>query len=128
MANKRQQEKKKKAREKAVKAAIANRRMKMRKETTAKRKAEKVARTKLEPIINQQKKEAKIREQIAHNYEILKALNEEYEKEHKKKSELNAQLEAEGFTTMPEKLKALQEKFKEHDMSGKLFDKFPDID
>lgn len=47
------------------------------------------------------------RAKILHNIEILKALEDEYEKEQDGRKAINDQLEAEGFTTLQDKLDAL---------------------
>ena len=50
------------------------------------------------------------RKKLEHNIEILKALEEEHERETAAKRELNERLESEGHITPEDKLGALQEK------------------
>ena len=52
----------------------------------------------------------KIADKLAHNLEILKALEKEFEEEEGRRNELNQKLESEGYTTMKEKMNALHEK------------------
>ena len=52
----------------------------------------------------------KIADKLAHNLEILKALEKEFEAEEKRRNELNQNLESEGHSTMKEKMDALHEK------------------
>lgn len=52
----------------------------------------------------------KIAEKLAHNLEILKILENEYEEEQSRRNEVNEKLESEGYKTMKEKMNALHEK------------------
>lgn len=52
--------------------------------------------------------------QLEKNAKILKVLEEEYEREHAKKKELNDKLEEEGFLTLDEKLNVLHKRMAEH--------------
>lgn len=50
-----------------------------------------------------------VRNKILHNMQVLKALEEEYEKEQAARKKSNEQLESSGHTTLSEKMKALHE-------------------
>lgn len=56
------------------------------------------------------KQSKKIVEKLAHNLEILKVLEKEYEDEQSRRNEVNEKLESEGYKTMKEKMNALHEK------------------
>jgi hypothetical protein len=47
---------------------------------------------------------------IKKNLEVLKGLEEEYDREQASRKHLNSELESEGFTTIKEKMDALQQK------------------
>ena len=115
------QEKKKKEREKRVKAKKLARREELRKQAKQERQAkllEKRFREKSEPIINDpeiQERRKKMREedakaQIQRNLEILKALEKEHAQEEQQRADINEALEDEGHFTMKDKMKALEEK------------------
>lgn len=129
MATKRQQERKKKAREQKGRARVESRRHKMneikrqeRRSTTIERKF----RDRVAPIVNDPEKKAlldeadkkKVSERLQHNMEILKALEEEYERDATKKKELNERLESEGHITLKDKVNALEASARETSLEG----------
>ena len=107
MSKKKLEERKKKAREAKAKERVLRRRKAIRAEAKKHKEwalAEKKA-TKGIPIKGSvADRDAMILEKLKHNYAILEALNEEWEKEQTAKKELNQSLEAEGYKTMAEKL------------------------
>jgi uncharacterized protein (UPF0335 family) len=50
-----------------------------------------------------------IKKQLAHNLEILEALEKEYDQEQEAKKKLNVDLEGQGFSTLEEKMEYLQQ-------------------
>jgi hypothetical protein len=123
MATKKQIERKKKAREQKGRARVAARRHKM---DEAKRSDRRLAATdrrfreKITPIVNDPEKKAareeadkrRIEDRLQRNMEILKALEEEYERDMAQKKEINERLEAEGHHTLKDKINALEGKAK----------------
>lgn len=107
MSKKKLEERKKKAREVKAKERVLRRRKAIRAEAKKHKEwalAEKKA-TKGIPIKGSvADRDAMILEKLKHNYAILEALNEEWEKEQAAKKELNQSLEAEGYKTLSEKL------------------------
>jgi hypothetical protein len=107
MSKKKLEERKKKAKEAKSKERVLRRRKAIRAEAKKHKEwslAEKKA-TKGIPIKGSvADRDAMILEKLRHNYAILEALNEEWEKEQANKKELNQSLEAEGYKTMAEKL------------------------
>lgn len=63
-----------------------------------------------EPIQNPKRTKEEILLQLERNFQLLKEIEENYIKEQQAKSNLNAELEAEGYTSLDEKVKALKEK------------------
>lgn len=121
MATKKQIEKKKKAREAKAKARVAFRRHKLdqlKKQEKQGARLEKKFRERISPVINdpdakkrfEESENKKSVQKLEKNMQILKALEEEYEKEQELKKQINAQLEAEGHITLQEKMNALEEK------------------
>ena len=123
MSVKKLRERKKQKREKEAKVKAAKRRDKTQAENRARKKDQKAAekaRRKINPIRPYVKdpekvkaKDEDIMAQLQRNYEILEALEEEYLREEEAKRKLNEELEAEGLTTLKEKLDALEKKAKE---------------
>jgi hypothetical protein len=74
-------------------------------------------RDRVEPIRNQ-KQLAKIEENLEHNLDVLRALEEEYLATQKKKANLQEELEAEGYKTIEEKMEALKKQSME--MVGRI--------
>ncbi len=109
--------KKRKEREKKSKAKILLRReaiRKDRKEESKKYMLEKLVQPKQNPIINIKKKDesmedrdAKIKEQLLKNQQILKALEEEFLKERQNRDDLNGDLESKGHGNLQDKLAAM---------------------
>lgn len=121
MATKKQQERKKKAREQKGRARAASRRHKlqeMRREERHKSLLDRRFRDKQRPIVKDPEKKrlmeeaekSKVLERLQRNAEILKALEEEYERDAAQKKAVNDSLESEGHHTLQEKFKALEEK------------------
>lgn len=121
MATKKQQERKKKAREEKGRARAAARRHKlqeMRREERHKSLLDRRFRERQRPIIKDPEKKKlmeeadknKVLERLQRNADILKALEEEYERDMAQKKAINDSLEAEGHHTLQEKVKALEEK------------------
>ena len=59
------------------------------------------------PIFSKQLTADEIRARLEHNLEILKALEEEYDKEMASKAQTNEELEGKGYETLKEKMDAL---------------------
>ena len=100
MAKKRQLERKKKARESKAKARVE------------------ASRHKAMTLKKDERRQAKLnnkksRDKLERNMQILKALEEEYEKDKDAKKALNDQLESEGHVTLQDKLNALEKKARE---------------
>jgi hypothetical protein len=55
-------------------------------------------------------RDRKISEKLNHNLEILRSLEQEYEREQSSRKNINDNLEAEGYMTMKDKMDALHEK------------------
>lgn len=119
MATKRQLERKKKAREAKGKARVAARRHKMEVVQRGERKSsslDRKFRERISPIVNDPEKKAaiaeadkkRIEDRLQRNMEILKALEEEYERDMAQKKEINDRLEAEGHLTLKDKMNALE--------------------
>lgn len=119
MATKRQLERKKKAREAKGKARVAARRHKMQEAQRGERKSsslERKFRERISPIVNDPEKKAamaeadkkRVEDRLQRNMEILKALEEEYERDMAQKKEINERLEAEGHLTLKDKMNALE--------------------
>lgn len=124
MATKKQQERKKKAREEKGRARSATRRHKLQQATRDERRSsllERRFREKIKPIVKDpEKKEAmeqaergRAMERLRHNAEILKALEEEYLRDLEAKKSVNEALEAEGHETLKDKLGAIEAKARE---------------
>jgi len=109
--------KKRKEREKKSKVKVLLRReavRKERKEESKKYMLEKLVQPKQNPIINMKKKDesmedrdAKIKEQLLKNQQILKALEEEFSKERQSRDDLNGDLESKGHGNLQDKLAAM---------------------
>jgi len=109
--------KKRKEREKKSKVKVLLRReavRKERKEESKKYMLEKLVQPKQNPIINMKKKDesmedrdAKIKEQLLKNQQILKALEEEFSKEQQSRDNLNGDLESKGHGNLQDKLAAM---------------------
>lgn len=123
MSKKKQQERKKKQREERAKERVLARRKFIReaqKEERRRAMFERKFSPKIEPILNdpekrQAREEAKkkrVIEQLERNQQILQALEDQYVKDQEAKAELNAELEAEGHTTLKQKMDAIEEKAK----------------
>lgn len=126
MATQKQKDKKRKDREKVVKAKILSRRESLRKErkkesdNDRREQAELVAihgkpkpyRKNTQQLSPEQEAERvqTVKNQLENNLKILEALEQEYEAEQTARSDTNAGLEAEGHMTMREKMDALHQK------------------
>lgn len=121
MATKKQRERKRKAREDRGRARAASRRHKlqeMRREERRKSLLDRRFREKQSPIVKDPDKKRlmdeaeknKVLERLQRNADILKALEEEYERDTAQKKAVNDSLEAEGHHTLQEKVRALEEK------------------
>lgn len=119
MATRKQKEKKKKDREAKAKARVLSRRQKIResmREDSKARKLNEKFRERIRPFVKDESKraaievseEAKVRERLEKNMQILKALEDEYEAEQNRKKEFNSELESMGHETLKEKLNALE--------------------
>lgn len=124
MATKKQQERKKKAREQKARARVEVRRHKLglaRRDERRSAALERRFRDKPQPIINDPEKKAameqaeknKAMERLQRNAEILKALEEQYQKDLESKKAINDSLEAEGHLDLKDKVKAMEEKARE---------------
>ena len=124
MTTKRQQERKKKAREAKAKARVESRRHKLSIATKEHRKGEKLNRKfreKIAPHIKDPEKKKRMEElenqkslqRLEKNMQILKALEEEYEQNREQKKIINEQLESEGHLTLKDKVQALEAKARE---------------
>lgn len=122
MPNKQQKvAQKKKKREKVAKERVLRRREQMRavrKADAAKERLERELSPKTMPIINdplirEMREKARVdaaKAQIEKNLELLKALEEEHDKEQALRQQVNEDLEAEGHISMKDKLDALHKK------------------
>lgn len=119
MATRRQKERKKKDREAKAKARVLSRRHKIREarsEESRARALDKKFRERIKPFVKDPERqaeieaseEAKVRERLERNMQILKALEEEYEAEQNRKKEFNEELESMGHETLKEKLNAME--------------------
>ena len=112
MSNSKLQEKKRKTREKAKAAKKTENRLFAARRARYERSValeEKHAQEKLEPIRNKTHLE-KVAEQLEHNVQLLQALEQEYLEAMKARENIHAELEAEGFNSIEEKLEALKKK------------------
>jgi hypothetical protein len=117
MSQKKLREKKKKTHERNAKEKVFKKRTEMRASAKHEREVAKIEakhRYKEQPYMKPEtrkrieaEKQEQVRQQLEHNMEILKALEEEYESEVLARSELNDGLEAEGHETLHEKLDAI---------------------
>lgn len=115
MANKKLREKKLKAKERAKKEQKDKQRLFAIRKKRAEREQARLSiqsQEKMQPIRNETRLE-QIKNNIEHNLEILKTLEEEYLKNQKAKEDLNKELEAEGYKTIEEKLEAIKQKSQE---------------
>lgn len=131
MATKKQQERKKKAREQKAKARVEARRHKLdvaRREERRATALDRRFRERIKPIVKDPEKarmveEAagrRVLERLQRNAEILKALEEEYEREMGQKKALNEGLENEGHETLQEKVKVLEERARASSEDGRI--------
>ena len=112
--------KKRKDREKKSKQKVLRRRdaiRRERKEELKKMRLEQSVQPKQNPIVNMKKKDVSvsnkdeiIKEQLLKNQQILKALEEEFQKEQENRNNLNENLESEGHGSLQEKLNAMHKK------------------
>jgi hypothetical protein len=124
--NKKLQERKKKKRTKEVKQKMLDRRKALLKQKKYNKSVDadvKASREPIKPIVNEKKqKEQKLKE-IEHNLEILRKLEADYLKDQLKRKDVNDKLEAEGYHTLKEKIKALGEKATEQAGASPLLSK-----
>lgn len=124
MATKKQQERKKRAREEKGRARSAARRHKLQQAVREERKSallNRRFREKIKPIVKDPEKRAameqaernKAMERLQRNAEILKALEEQYQRDVESKKAINDSLEAEGHLELKDKVKAMEEKARE---------------
>lgn len=124
MSTKRQKERKKKAREQKSKARVMARRHKLQEARRDERRAasiDKKFRERAKPIIKDPEKrlameeaeKTRADEKIRQNMEILKALEEEYNRDMEHKKAINESLESEGHMTLKEKFNAMESKARE---------------
>lgn len=124
VSTKRQKERKKKERENKGKARVMARRHKLRadrKSETHAARLERKFREKIKPIISDPDKKAaaeeaeksRVLEKLRRNAEILKALEEQYQRDMEAKKSVNEALESEGFVDLKDKLQALETKARE---------------
>jgi hypothetical protein len=125
MANQKLKDKKKKTRERKNKVHVQKRRdAKHREDKKKKEWEEQMERDstpeKLKPFVRpeklkkrEEKRDAEIKLQLDRNIKILQALEEQYLKEQQHKTDLGAELAAEGFNTIEEKLDILNKRAQE---------------
>lgn len=129
---KKRKEREKQSREKVLRRRDAIRRDRKLENEKTKKEAEFAP--KQNPIVNLKKdstvtnKEERIREQLLKNQQILKALEQEYEKEQKTRQGINSNLEGEGHETLQDKLAAMHQKAVESQDLTKDGDAQPMID
>lgn len=114
MSTKKQKERKKKQRERKIRKELLSKRAKLTLAAQEQRELFRLQhkfRNKLTPYVNPPTEE-QVKLQLEHNLEILKALEEEYDKEMKNRQEVNKQLEAEGYIDLKSKMDAVSEQFK----------------
>ena len=111
MSKKKLLEKKKQRREEVAKSRIQRRRVlkaktdKMQKEERAKALAND---PKIEPFMRKETKERRVQEQLEHNMQILKSLEEEYDKEMAGRKDVDKELTEQGFVTLEDRIKEIQ--------------------
>lgn len=116
--SKKMRDQKKKAREREAKKKVLRRRAAKRKRVNKEKNLDKEIRDnqpKLTPIMKEetkkrmeQEQKAFAKAQLAHNIEILKALEAEYDEEQQNRTDLNKELEAKGLTTIEQKMEHMQ--------------------
>ena len=113
VSQQRRKEKKKKAREEKGKAKVLRQRAVTRKAAKLEKMAQRIENN-ATPKITPYKKDQdeayqaqKSRENLEHNVAILRALEEQYKEEMSHKQNLNDDLEAEGYSSLEEKMNAL---------------------
>jgi hypothetical protein len=124
MANKKLKERKKKNREKKAKETVLVKRKAWRDRKKQDKKLallEKKTRDRLEPYMHPDKRaiftserDKQIRDKLEHNMEILKALEEQYNKDQQERKERNEQLQAEGCETLQDKINYMGQKATEN--------------
>ena len=127
---------KRKEREKESKAKVLRRRQALRRDRKIEmEKAKKEAEfaPKQNPIINLKNelptsREEAIHDQLLKNQQILKALEEEYEKEQKTRQGINSSLETEGHESLQDKIAAMHKKAVDSQGLGNDGDAQPVID
>ncbi len=110
MSNKKLREKKAKAKERATEEQKHKSRLfeiRRKRADRERDRLERQYRERQEPIRRDSKIE-KLEENIEHNLEVLKALEAEYIEAQKTKSNLQEELEAEGYATIEEKIEAIK--------------------
>lgn len=113
MGIQKRKEKKKKDREKRVKEKVLEKRITIRSSAKHEKQVwriEKKSRHRQKPYVNAEKRDMLIKEQIEHNLEIIKALEEEYANAEQVRKEINEELEQDGCLTIKDKLSALEDK------------------
>ena len=106
--------KKRKDRQKESREKVLRRRAAMRAERREEARKDMLERSvspKQKPILNpktEQSRQEQIKKQLLKNQEILKALESAYEKEMADRKKINSDLEAQGHTTLQDKLTAMQ--------------------
>jgi len=114
MASNQKKFQKKKDREREVRKKVLHRRESLRRHKAEEREKEEQYEREYQegqkPIVNNEKKDAMIKDRLRDNMKILEALEQEYLKEMETRKERNDDLEAQGYLTLPEKLEALSQK------------------
>lgn len=124
MGTKRQKERKKKERENKGKARVLARRHKLRADRKSEMHAarlERKFREKIRPIISDPDKKAvaeeaekrRVLEKLQRNADILKALEEQYQRDMETKKSVNETLESEGLVDLKDKLQAMETRARE---------------
>jgi hypothetical protein len=124
MGTKRQKERKKKERENKGKARVLARRHKLRADRKSEMHAarlERQFREKIRPIISDPDKKAvaeeaekrRVLEKLQRNADILKALEEQYQRDMETKKSVNETLESEGLVDLKDKLQAMETRARE---------------
>ena len=118
MSTQKRKAQKKKAREREARKKVLRRRAAKRKKAAKEKKLDKEIKEnqpKLTPFMKEetqkrveQEKKVFAKAQLAHNIEILKALEEEYDEEQTRRDELNKELEAQGLDTLQAKMDHMQ--------------------
>jgi hypothetical protein len=110
MGIKKIRERKKKQRELESKKKVQKRREVLRKQAKYDKQLDndvRASREKLMPYVSPEKERLRVQKQIEHNMQLIKGLEDEYEREQATRRQINDKLESEGHETLQEKVEAM---------------------